>query len=213
MSASHLPAVRRGVVAASIAIAPLLTLGGVLAPTDNAVIGFQLFLFAQVLWAVGLVGLGHLASGRSPIIGTLGAVLALLGAFGHAITGGARMLASMLPDDTVDDAFAAAESASFVPFLALGLFGTVLAYVLLGVAIIRARIAPLWVPIALFVWVAAEFALSGLTAWSPYAAMTLGVVVFIALAVCVWRSPMAPWRTESEAHHAPRRATVAEVRG
>jgi hypothetical protein len=194
--------VRRTVVAGSIALAALLSFVSVLtSPSAAPILGIELFLFSQVFWAIGLVGLGHLASTRSPILGTLGAVFAGLGAFGHTVFGGVRLLQfSLAPNaDAAAAAFEVSESAAFIPFLALGLLGTVLGYALLAVAIMRSRVAPLWVAIGLLVWLVAEFVLSNFTEWSSYASVTIGVIVFGALTVAIWRSPISAWTTDTEA--------------
>ncbi len=198
-SSPRLPVVRRTVVAGSIALAALLSFASVLTPPATAaLLGIELFLFSQVFWAIGLVGFGHLAATRSPLLGTLGAVFAGLGAFGHSVFGGVRLLQFSLDAEAAAAAFDVSESPAFIPFLALGLFGTVLGYVLLAVAIMRSRVAPLWVAIGLIAWLVAEFVLSNFAEWSAYASMTLGVVVFGALTVAVWRSPLGVWRTDAE---------------
>ncbi|BDZ55583.1 hypothetical protein GCM10025870_26560 [Agromyces marinus] len=140
------------------------------------------------------------------MLGLLGALLAGLGAFGHAVTGGARLLQVALAGDGEADAalaaFGASESGVFVPYLLFGLVGTALGLILLSVAIMRSRIAPLWVPITLIAWVVIEFALSGLTPWAPYLALVVGLIGFVALIVAVWRSDLTVWSTEAEARAA-----------
>lgn len=199
-SSRRLPALRRAAVAVSIATAAVLSFASVLTPPATAaVLGIELFLFSQVFWAIGLVGLGHLAATRAPLLGALGAVFAGLGAFGHSVIGGVRLLQFSLDQDAAEAAFAVFESAAFIPFLALGLLGSVLGYTLLAVATMRSRVAPLWAAIGLLVWLVVEFVLSNVTEWSAYASVTLGIVVFGALTVAVWRSPIAVWRTDAEA--------------
>lgn len=211
-----LPSVRRITVATSVALGAGLAFAGFLlqppAPPGDAaglaaaasdplfIVGVQLYVFSQVFWAIGLVGVGHLASRRSPILGTLGAVLSGLGAFGHAVYGGVLLMQIALADDpaALEAAQSVSESAIFVPYLLLGLGGTVLGAVFIAVAVIRSRVAPLWVPIALLAWVVTEFALTALAGWAYYGSMVLGVIVFGALAVAVWRSEPAAWRTELE---------------
>ncbi|WP_164863598.1 hypothetical protein [Agromyces sp. LHK192] len=212
-----LPSFRRSTVAISVAAGAWIGLGslliqpaipedpseyvGVLANSPGAAVGIQLFVASQVFWAIGLVGFGHLAARRSRVLATFGAALSGLGAFGHAVYGGALLLQLALAGsdpDAAASALAVGESTVFVPYLVLGLAGTVLGLVLLAVAAIRARIAPLWVPIALLAWVVVEFVLPNFVAWSSYLSLVVGVVVFGALAVAVWRSGLDDWRTEAE---------------
>src|SRR6187549_3496945 len=75
---------RRAVVAVSVAAGAGIGLGSLLlqpvmpddpaefvatlASSPGAGIGMQLFVFSQLFWAIGLVGVGHLASRRAPIL-------------------------------------------------------------------------------------------------------------------------------------------------
>jgi hypothetical protein len=208
--------VRRAVVAVSVAAGAGIGLGSLLlqpvmpddpaefaatlASSPGAGIGMQLFVFSQLFWAVGLIGVGHLASRRAPVLATLGAVLSGLGAFGHAVYGGAMLtqLALASNTDAAVAAVLASETTIFLPYFVGGLLGTTLGLVLIAVAAMRARVAPLWVTIGLLVWVAIEFALPSLVDWSKYLSFVVGVTVFGGLAVAVWRSDLNTWRTAAE---------------
>ncbi|WP_353829213.1 hypothetical protein [Agromyces sp. SYSU T0242] len=231
MSTSRaLPSVRRVLVAVSLAAAIVLAVVGILmqpefpddpgeyvdllASSATAAIGLQVFLWSQVFWAIGLVGLAHAASHRSPVLGTLGAVLSGLGAFGHVAYGGASLVtlgmaryAAKSGDlDAAEAAFATTQGGAFVPVLLAGLAGTVLGVILVAVAILRSAIAPRWVAIALLAWTVVEFVLPNVLsgAWVTWTSLVLGVVAFIGAAVAVLRGGSGAWTTALEAGAAER---------
>lgn len=88
------------------------------------------------------------------------------------------------------------------PFTATGTLAMVLGYVLLGVALIRSKLGPLWIGIALIAWVPLEFAGSALGPWMTYVSGLVFVGVFGVLAVLVLRSSVGHWQTAIEAESA-----------
>lgn len=216
MSASLAP-VRRTVVAGSIVAAALLGLGNlfahpllpddpaaaadVLSTTPAVAIGMQLYVFSQLFWAIGLIGCAHLASGRSKVFALAAAALVSLGAFGHSVAAGMLLtklaLAATDPDAMVSAA-RASEGGIFAPYLLMGLVGTVIGLIMLAVALIRSRVTPLWVPIALLSWVLVEFVASGFVGWATYLSIVVGLIVYAGLALAVWRSDPSAWTTAAE---------------
>ncbi|GAA1055532.1 hypothetical protein GCM10017608_29560 [Agromyces luteolus] len=226
MSTSRaLPSVRRVLVAGSLVAAIATAVVGILlqpefpddpgeyvellAGSASAAAGLQLFLWSQVFWAIGLVGLAHSASHRSPVLATLGAVFSGLGAFGHAAYGGASLVTLGMARyalesgdlDAAQAAFATTQGGDFIPYLLAGLAGTVLGVVLVAVALLRSAVAPRWVAIALLVWTVVEFVLPNVLsgAWITYASLVIGVIAFTGGAVSVLRGGSAAWTTVLEA--------------
>lgn len=162
------------------------------------------FAVSQLLGAVGLLGVAHLLASRTPVLAPAGAVLVLLGAFGHAVYGGVNltMLAMADGDPAALEVHAAAidrvQSGPAVPFMAAGLLGTVLGFVLLAAAIWRGRLGPRWLGPAIVLWVLVEFVGSSFSEWAGHASGLLYVAVFVALTVEVWRSSPAHWCTAAE---------------
>ncbi|MFC9919827.1 hypothetical protein [Agromyces binzhouensis] len=237
MSTSRaLPSVRRLLVAGSLVAAIALAAVGMLlqpefpddpsryvemlAGSASAAIGLQLFLWSQVFWAIGLVGLAHAESHRSPVLGSLGAVFSGLGAFGHAAYGGANLVtlgvaryAAESGDlDAAQAAFGATQGGDFVPYLLAGLAGTVLGVILVAVALLRSAVAPRWVAIVLLAWVVVEFVLPNFLsgAWVTYTSLVLGVIAFTGAAVAVLRGGSGAWTTVLEAE-VPERGTPSSV--
>lgn len=212
-----LPTLRRTVVAVSTAAGAILGLGGlllqptfpddpaayidILANSPTAAIGVQLYVWSQVFWVIGLVGAGHIVSRRAPVFGVLGALLIGLGAFAHTVYGGVMVLdvAIAADPDAATAVMEASQSGAFLPFLAVGLVGTVLGIALLAIGLIRSRVAPLWVAVALLAWVVIEFVLTNFIDWATYASIALGIIAFVGLAVALWRSDRAEWETVAEA--------------
>ncbi|GAA1059418.1 hypothetical protein [Agromyces bracchium] len=226
MSTSRaLPSVRRGLVAGSLVAAIVLAAVGMLlqpefpddpseyvellAGSASAAVGLQLFLWSQVFWAIGLVGLAHATSHRSPVLAALGAVFSGLGAFGHAAFGGASLVTLGMARyalesgdlDAAQAAFATTQGGDFVPYLLAGLAGTVLGVILVAVALLRSAVVPRWVAIALLAWTVVEFLLPNFLsgAWITYTSLVLGVIAFTGAAVAVLRGGVGAWTTVLEA--------------
>ncbi len=218
-----LAVLRRGVVAASLIVAPGLSLAStllappwpddpdgyvrILAESSRAAVSMQLFLIAQAFWLIGLVGVGHAASRRSPAPGLLGAALAGLGTFGHVVAGAVPLGQLPLAQAAVENGdvggaaavIQAAQSGPLVPYEAIGLIGTVAGCAVLVVAGVRAGIAPWWVPALMLVSLVSEFGLSGWASWGEDASAALVLVAFASLGVWIFRDVPDTWRTATEA--------------
>jgi|GEM_PF-2229129 len=220
-----LPSVRRALVAGSLVAGIAFAVAGILlqpefpddpsayvellAGSASAAVGLQLFLWSQVFWAIGLVGLAHAASHRSPVLATLGAVFSGLGAFGHTAYGGASLVTLGMARYAVESgdleaaqaAFASTQGGDFIPYLLAGLAGTVLGVILVAVALLRSAVAPRWVAIALLAWTVVEFVLPNFLsgAWITYTSLVLGVAAFTGAAVAVLRGGRGAWTTMLEA--------------
>jgi hypothetical protein len=213
-------ALTRGTVAASLATCAVLTVVAVLtmpdfsgsqtqwlkeiaaAPTASAV-SAVLFVGSQLPFAVGLVGVAHLLRDRTPVLAALGAALAVLGGFGHAAYGGVNLVMLQMAKDPANatvhaDVLNGVGSGPAVPFMAMGLLGTVIGLVLLGVAVWRAGVGPRWLGPVLVLFVVVEFAGAGLSVWAGYASALLFLVGFLTLALVVARSTTAVWTTAAE---------------
>ncbi len=158
------------------------------------------FVLAQLPFAVGLVGVTHLLRDRAPVLSVLGATFAVLGGFGHAVYGGVNLTMLAMARDTANldvhaEILAAGESGVGIPFMAMGLLGTVLGIILLAVGLWRAQVGPRWVPPVLIAFLLTEFIGAGLSAWAGYAAGLLYLVGLLALAVVVARTSPAAWAT------------------
>jgi hypothetical protein len=213
-------ALTRGTVAASLATCAVLTVVAVLtmpdfsgsqaqwlqeiaaAPTASAV-SAMLFVGSQLPFAVGLVGVAHLLRDRAPVLAALGSVLAVLGGFGHATYGGVNLVMLQMAKDPANsavhvDVLDGVGSGPAVPFMAMGLLGTVLGLVVLGIAVWRAGVGPRWLGPVLVLFVVVEFAGAGISVWAGYASALLFLVGFLTLALVVARSATAVWTTAAE---------------
>ncbi|MGC5583597.1 hypothetical protein [Ornithinimicrobium sp. W1665] len=159
---------------------------------------------AQLLVGTGLVGVAHLLRSRAPVLGVVAGLLLGLQAFGHAVHGGVNLvMLSMSRDLEAVDVHAAVladvESGVGIPFMALGLLGTVLGMLVLAVALWRGRLGPRWLGPAVAVWVVVEFAGGAVSSWSGYASALLYLAVLGTLALVVHRSSVGHWQTAVEA--------------
>ena len=170
------------------------------------------FTAAQLPLVAALLGIGHLLRAETPVLSNLGTSLGVVGAFGHAVYGGVTLVQLSMADDVANHPVHAAvlrdvESGPAVAFMAMGLLGTVLGFLLLSIGLWRAHVAPRWVGPVLWAFLVVEFAGSAVTEWSAHLAVLLYAVALLGLAVTVVRTSAAEW---SLATAAPAR-TPADV--
>lgn len=185
------------------------------AGSELATLSATTWIASQLFIAIGAVGIGHLLRSRAPVLAPLGAALVVLSCFGHAVYGGVQLAMLAMADEPEHrDTYAALlerlESGVAIPFMAAGLLGLILGYLLLAAALWRTRIGPRWVAPALLAWLILEFVGSSLSAWAYYGSALLYLLIFATLAATVAGSPSAIWRTEEEA--SPHTATIEPAR-
>lgn len=206
--------VLRAVVAAGLVLAAVLTitsiqlmpdfsgdhadrLRAVAASPRASAVSAVTFTLSQLVLAVGVLGVAHVLRPRVPALAATAGALVLLGTFGHAVYGGISLLMLSMAEDpaAVDryaDLLASAEQGAPLPFMAAGLLGTVLGFVVLGVALWRGGLGPRWLGPAAVLWVLVEFVGSNFSRWAGYASGLLWLAVLATLAVEVWRAAPAP---------------------
>lgn len=175
-----------------------------IAATPLATLSALTWVVSQVFIATGVLGVAHLLRHRAPALAATAAGLVTLSCFGHTVYGGINLvMLEMAGDASGLETHAAVldglESGVAVPFMAAGLVGLVLGFLVLGAALWRARLGPRWLGPALVLWIVLEFGGSNLSAWSGHAAVAVLAVVFVVLALLVQRSSLAHWRTAAEA--------------
>ncbi len=168
------------------------------ADLSSSTLSAMTFLFAQLTTLVAALGVAHLLRGSTPVLANLVPVLLGVGCFGHAVHGGVMMTQLEMAADPANarvyaGLLEAVEGGPAVAFMAMGLLGTVLGTVLLGVALLRSRLGPRWVGAGLLAFVVLEFAGSGLSDWAARAAVLLFALCFLALARTVAASGAAEW--------------------
>lgn len=163
------------------------------AGTGGALSAF-LFTLSQLPWLVAVVGIAWLAHRGSSRFATAGGTLAVLGAFGHAVFGGAMLVTVLMAAEVADRPVMAEllesieSSPLLVPFMAAGLLGTVLGTLLLGVALWRSRVVARWVPLVLWAFLVVEFIGSNLSEYAAYLSSVCLLLAFGALTHRVWTS-------------------------
>ena len=156
------------------------------------------FVLAQLPFIVAVLGVAHLLRGRAGWSSTIAACLGVAGAFGHAVFGGIALMYLSMAGDVENRAVHAAlmeqvEGSPTMAFAALGLLGTVLGLLLLGVSLWRSRLVARWIPVGLWVFIVVEFAAGGLSEYASAVSGVLYLVVMVALAAWVARTPAASW--------------------
>jgi hypothetical protein len=152
------------------------------------------FVLAQLPFLVAAVAIGTLVIPRKPVLGGIGATLAVVGGFGHTVYGGVAMTQlEMAADESHHavhaDVLTGLESSPLVAFMAMGLVGTVLGLLLLAIGLWRTRAVPTWIPAALGLFLVTEFVVSAITDWAAYASSVLYLAAFTGLVVAVWQRP------------------------
>jgi hypothetical protein len=176
---------------------PTHRLADLAAAGSSATVSVVTFALSQLPFMVAVVAMAAMAHARAPRTAWTGGVLGVLGGFAHSVFGGLSLTYLALASDTAHRPAMAAvitrvEAGPAKVFMALGLLGTVLGLLFLGVALFRSRVAPRWVPVAIWVFLVLEFAGTGVAAWvSPAAGLVL-FAAFGALALQVVRGADEP---------------------
>lgn len=135
------------------------------------------FTLSQLPFLVGVVLIALYSFAASPKLAVAGGILASLGGFGHAVFGGIALSQLAMADSpetaAMGEVVEAIESGPAIPFMAMGLLGTVLGVLLLGVALFRSRLVPRWIPVALWGFLVVEFVGTSLSDWASPAAVAL----------------------------------------
>ena len=176
-----------------------------------------LFVISQLFMLVAFLGIGRMALRRAPRLATVGSALGVIGCLGHAVWGGASLLTLQMAADVENRAvharvLEAFESSPLMLFAAAGLLGTVLGFLLLGIALLRSRVVPRWVPTLLLAFLVLEFVGTSLSEWAGHGAGVCLGVAFGALAVGAWRSPDSEWALAPTEDVAPRHGAENERR-
>jgi hypothetical protein len=210
---------RRNVAAAGLVAAALLTAVSVvlqpafvdgfadrLAAIDEAgargAVSAAAFVLAQLPLIAGVLGVAHLLRGRVPRLSTAAATLCVLGAFGHAVFGGISLVYVVAAADEGNrDAYASlmkqVEESPVMVFAAVGLVGTVLGLVLLGVSLWRSQQVARWIPVTMWLFLVVEFAGGGLSDYASALSSVLFAVTACGLAAWMARTPVAQWGTDA----------------
>jgi hypothetical protein len=146
-----------------------------------------LFASAQLPLALAVVAVGASARPRAARTAVAGAVLAVVGAFGHAVYSGVSLMTLVLAGGEGDRAahvrdLERASSSPLMVFALLGLAGTVLGLTLLAIALWRSRSAPRWVPVLVVAFLVVEFIGTSLSTYVGYVSSALLLLAFVELA-------------------------------
>ena len=180
----------------------------------SATVSTLAFAYSQVPFTIALLGLSQLIGQKAPILSNLVATFGILGGFGHAVIAGTLLVTLSMAADTANrDVYSRLLSQDYGwvdgPISLLGLLGTVLAILFLGVGLLRTKIGPRWVPFVLFAFLVVEFVGNSITAWAGPLAAALYLLALVTLAIVVWRSPIAEWTTVGAEAGSPRSVGTA----
>ena len=155
-----------------------------------AVLSAMTFTLAQLFLTAGILGAAALVHRRRPVLAYLAAGMVVAGTFGHSVFGGINLVMLEMARDVDQRATYAGllsdvESGPAMVFMAIGLLGTVLGFLVLAIGMWRSRAVALWIPAALAGFVVVEFVGAGISEWAGYAAGVLYVAALSGTALAI----------------------------
>jgi len=173
----------------------------------SATISVLTFALSQLPFIVGVLGIGHLLRQQAPVLSNIGTTLAVIGGFGHSVVAGVTLvqleMAADLPNRAAHAQILEQLEGTTVPFMIMGLLGSVFGILLLSIALFRTRVVAQWVPVALWAFLVGEFVFSNFTDWADPISGLLYIAAFTAIAATIWRSPATMWQAPLVAETSP----------
>ena len=157
----------------------------------HAAVAAACFTLSQLFLIGAVLAIGDTARAGAPrLIGTA-MVLAVVGALGHAVFGGPRLVLFGMLNDSGRAQYVAALDRTYdspvMLFAAIELLGTVLGLLLLAIGLVRSRAVAPWIPAYLIGFLVVEFVGSNLSARASLAAVVLYAAALLGIAATVTR--------------------------
>lgn len=193
-----------GPVLAAVSIVLQPDLGGstreqlvALGASPRAAVSAVAFLVSQLPMLVAVLAIGRLLLPHAPRLSAWGTALGVLGCFGHTVFGGISMVYVVMANDpqhltVYARAMQRLQDSPVMLFSAIGLLGTVVGLLLLGIGLFRTRTGPIWVGPAIWAFLLVEFVGSGISSSASYVSVVLLGAAFFPLSVQVARGESAP---------------------
>jgi hypothetical protein len=174
--------------------------------TGVAAVSAVAFLLSQLPLLVAFLAIGRLLLPRAPRLSAWGTALGVAGCFGHTVFGGLSLGYLMMARDQAHRGVQAGlldriESSPVMVFAALGLIGTVLGLLLLGIGLFRSGTGPVWIGPAIWAFLVVEFVGSSISRYASYLSVLLLGAAFLAIAGLL--------REDPERNRLPEREPVA----
>jgi hypothetical protein len=148
-----------------------------------AAVSAAAFLVDQLPMLIAILAIGRLLLPDASRLSAWGTALAVLGTFGHTAFGGLSLVLIPMSHDEahrgvyarlVDEVF----DSPIMLVSMVGLIGTVLGLLLLGIGVFRSRTGPIWVGPAIWAFLLVEFVGSGLSPHASYLSVLLLAAAF-----------------------------------
>lgn len=145
------------------------------------------FLVSQLPIMVAVLAIGRLLLPRAPRLSAWGTALGVLGCFGHTVFGGTSLVYVAMAHDPAHrgvyaDLMTTIQGSPVMLFSVIGLAGTVVGLLLLGIGLFRTRTGPVWVGPAIWAFLVVEFVGSSISGYASYVSVLLLAAAFFALA-------------------------------
>lgn len=181
---------------------PAKLLSNLNASHSAALAASLLFAIGQLAFIAAALGLGHLLRGRFAKLSSIGATLAVVGAFCEAVATSFFLVYNQMAQDVGHRAayVAVLKQTGKIEglFSIVGALGTVVGLLLLSIGVFRARIGPRWVAPLLWAFLVLEFVGSSANPSIGLASVTVALIAYWALAFAVRRSPETAWETRDQ---------------
>jgi hypothetical protein len=154
---------------------------------SRAAVSAVTFLVSQLPLLIGILAIGRLLLPRAPKLSAWGTALGVVGCFGHTVFGGTSMVYLLMARDESHRAVQAAlfdriQSSPVMIFSAIGLLGTVLGMLLLGIGLYRSRTVPVWVGPTIWAFLVVEFVGTAFSTYASFLSVLLLGAAFVAIA-------------------------------
>lgn len=153
---------------------------------SRAAVSAVTFLISQLPLFIGILAIGRLLLPTAPRLSAWGTALGVLGCFGHTVFGGTSMIYLMMAHDghraVQAELFDRIQNSPVMLFSVIGLAGTVLGLLLLGIGLYRSRVVPVWVGPAVWAFLVVEFVGTALSSYASYLSVLLLGAAFYAIA-------------------------------
>jgi hypothetical protein len=179
----------------------------------SATVSAFAFAASQLPMLAAVLGIAHLVRRGAPVLANAGAVLAVIGVFGHSVFGGVSLTMVQMANDPGNRSVHAAlledlESSPVMVFAASGLLGTVLGLLVLSIGLWRTAVVPRWIPALTWLFLIVEFVGTSMSEYATYVSGVCLVLAFGALARHIWQTPRPIGDAPAETVTAPDRAVL-----
>jgi hypothetical protein len=175
------------------------------AQPDRVLVLTLLFALAHLLFLPAVFGLVSLVRDRGVTLVHIGAMLAVIGLFGHTVFSGSQLVVVQMAEGAADQGQMIAlynrflESPGFIIFALMGLAGFFLGFIILPIGLWRAGVVPGWMAALIILSLMLEFIATNFIDYASIVASVLFTLGFAVIGLNMLTMSDEEWgRTNSE---------------